>query len=91
MRSKPENVLNTNKVKETKNSFLLLQTKAKVSLPKRNVPAVTQRNTSLKTALTGRKFVVSAKSRAILRLLEQEKTEAKRCKYNRGRMSKCPD
>ena len=36
---------------------------------KRNVPAVTQRNTSRKTALIRRTFAVSAKLRAILRLL----------------------
>ena len=78
MRYKPENVLNTSKVREIKTSLLLLQSRAKVSLIKRNVPAVTQTKTNKKIALTKRRFAVSAKSRAILRSLAARKNRNKK-------------
>ena len=77
MRYKPESVLNTSRVRKIKTSLNQLLLKVKVNLPKRNVPAVTRKNTSVKIALTRRIFAASAKSRAISKLLA-ERNKSKR-------------
>ena len=69
MLSMPKSVLNTNKVNATKTSQLPRKTKVKVSLPRRNVPAATLRNTSKKTAPIRKKSAVFAKSKVTSKLI----------------------
>ena len=75
MRYRPRNVLNTNKVREIKTSLLQRTIKAKVSLARRNVPAVTRKNTSEKIALTRRKFAASARLRATSKSLAAKRNK----------------
>ena len=51
------------------------QNKVKVNLPKRNVPAVTLRNTSEETAHTKRKFAVFARLKVTLKFLAERKKQ----------------
>ena len=71
---KPKSVLSTSKVNAPKTSQLLRNQKVRVNLLKRNVPAVTQRNTREKTVRTRIKFAVSAKSKDTSKVLAEKRS-----------------
>ena len=78
MPSTPKSFLNTNKVNATKTSQLPRKTSVKVNLLKRNVPAVTLRNTSVKIALTKKRFAFFARLMVTLKLLAERKKQNKK-------------